>query len=204
MLLHPNTERSRDNRLLPRVSQTPLLTERRAPRSGAEANDSPAAYLLGCDQGSARPRRPLPRVAVPRRRALRGQLGRPPPHLPAAAAAPAAELRPHEVIPRPGPDRHTPRQPRGERDLSRLRAPAPRNCARQSPGFPAFGLFSMNAFYRRRVAGRWTEREEAERLSLQSASPASAPLSLPPHGQLHSGVWVSHPLHLPYQYCSFC
>lgn len=71
-----------------------------------------------------------PGLAVPPRRALRGQLGRPPPHLPAAAAAPAAELRPHEVIPRPGPDRHTPRQPRGERDLSRLRATAPGNCTR--------------------------------------------------------------------------
>lgn len=75
------------------------------------------------------------------------------PNLPAAAAAPAAQLRPHEVIPRPGSERHIPRQPRGERDLSRQRGREPSDCARPLPPIGVLGLFSIDAFYRTGVAG---------------------------------------------------
>lgn len=90
--------------------------------------------------------RPLPRgrsAAAPGR--VRGQLHRPQPHLPAAAAAPAAALRLHEVILLPGPDHHIPCQSRGEKDLSRQRVWAPGNCARRPLPLRVLGFFSINA-----------------------------------------------------------
>lgn len=124
------------------VQQTPLLTQRKAPRKVAKANNSQATYLSWIESPS------LPGAGCPRpqsqRRALCVVSSWPPlPNLPAAATAPAAELR---AWSHPPPDHHISREWRGERNLIQLRGQTSRNYARRTLPFRVAGLFSINAF----------------------------------------------------------
>lgn len=144
---------------------------------------------------------PLPRAAVPPTVRVCWDLWAPAAPAPPAAAAAGYSRRAEWS--HPPPEQRTPCEPRGETLRSGSQATASASCIRHTlpPCVKADRLWTI--LHTGGIAGLSNKREETDRLCLQGVLALCAPLSPRLFGQLHLTVWVSHPLHLPYQYCSF-